>query len=247
MKQAKYTAGIAFCTIALLICGCGKNDGGAGAEQQGSTAQSPSGAAASQAPAQPQAPALSSGAAPVAGSSQIPTADTLAAAAEQNRQVLTQMNQGKQITAVTADTLKGILPKTLAGMTQTDASAEQNQAMGISLTHANGQYAGQNDASLSLQLTDVGNLSGPMKMGMVGWTLAQYDRKTDTGYEKTATFNGYKGMEEYDNESKSGTIRVFVADRFILELTGDNTSMDTIKQALSQIDLKKLASLASGS
>lgn len=247
MKHTTNAAFITVCTMALLICGCGKDDSGAGAEQQGSTAQSPSGADASQAPAQPRTPALSSGAAPVAGGSQAPTTDTPAAAAEQNRQILTQMNQGKQITAVTPDTLKGMLPKTLAGMTQTNASAEQNQAMGINLTHAEGEYAGQNDASLSLQLTDVGNLSGPMKMGMVGWTMAQYDRKTDTGYEKTATYSGYKGMEEYDNESKSGTIRVFVADRFVLELTGDNTSMDTIKQALNQIDLKKLASLASGS
>lgn len=247
MRQARYMAFISLCTIALLICGCGKDDGGAGDEQQGSTTQSPSGADASQAPTQPQASALSSGAAPAAGGGQAPTTDTLAAAAEQNRQILTQMNQGKEITSVTPDTLKGMLPKTLAGMSQTDASAEQNQAMGINLTHATGEYAGQDDASLSLQLTDVGNLSAPMKMGMVGWTLAQYDRKTDTGYEKTATFSGYKGVEEYDNESKSGTIRVFVGERFIVELTGYNTSMDTIKQALGQIDFKKLASLVSGS
>ncbi len=248
MKQAKDMTFIAVCAIALLICGCGKDDKNADNPQQGSTAQSPSEAGASQTPVQPQAPALSSDAAPTAdSSSQAPTAGNLSAVAEQNRQVLTQMNQGKQITAVTPDTLKGFLPQTLAGMAQTNASAEQNQAMGINLTHAEGEYAGQNDASLSLQVTDVGNLSGPMKMGMVGWTMAQYDRKTDAGYEKTATYSGYKGVEEYDNESKSGTIRVFVADRFVIELNGSNTSMDTIKQALGQIDFKKISALGSGS
>ncbi len=240
MKQAKYTAFIAACTIALLICGCGKDDNGTGSPQQDSAEQSPSAAGTTQTSAQPQTSAPASGGAPTAGSG-------LSAVAEQNRQVLTQMNQGKQIAAVTTDTLKGLLPKTLAGMTQTSASAERNQAMGIDLTHAEGEYTGQNDASLSLKLTDVGSLSGPMRMGMVGWTMAQYDRTTDTGYEKTATYGGYKGMEEYNTQDKSGTIRVFVAERFVIELTGNNTSMDTIKEALGQVDLKKLASLVSGS
>lgn len=246
MKKTKYMTFIAVCGIAMLIGGCGKDGNDAGGQQQGSAAQSSSEADATQAPAGPQTSAPAPGA-PADGSAAAPTTGEMAAVAEQNRQILTQMNQGKQIVAVTPDTLKGTLPATLAGMTQTGASAEQNQAMGINLTHAEGEYAGQNDASLSLQVTDVGNLSGPMKMGMVGWTMAQYDRKTDSGYEKTGTYSGYKGMEEYDNESKSGTIRVFVADRFVIELSGSNTSMDTIKQALGQIDFKKLTSLVSGS
>jgi len=132
-------------------------------------------------------------------------------------------------------------------MKRTSASAERNQAMGMDMTHAEGQYQGDNDTSLDLTITDIGNMSGAMRLGMVGWTMAQYNRETDTGYEKTGTYGGYKGMEEYDNESKSGTIRVFVADRFVVEINGSNMPMDTLKKALEQVDLKKAASLASGS
>jgi hypothetical protein len=38
-----------------------------------------------------------------------------------------------------------------------------------------------------------------------------------------------------------------VADRFIVELNGNNVTMDTLKQALDQVDLKKVAAAASGS
>ncbi|MGE5294160.1 MAG: hypothetical protein ACM3VT_04975 [Solirubrobacterales bacterium] len=246
MKQARYTAFIAVCAVALLICGCGKGkDDSGNPGKQNSAAQSAPAPTAQQAAAQSQATAQALSATSASGGAA--TTDTLAAAAEQNRQALAQTNQGKQIAAVTVDTLKSQLPETLGGMTRIDASGERNQAMGFDISNAEAQYTGQNDASISLKVTDVGNLSGTMRLGMVGWTMAQYDRTTDTGYEKTATYSGYKGMEEYDNESKSGTIRVFVADRFVVELTGNNTSMDTIKQALGQVDLKKLASLASGS
>ena len=68
-----------------------------------------------------------------------------------------------------------------------------------------------------------------------------------TGYEKTITYKGYKGMEEYDNSEKDGGIRVFVADRFVVEVHGNQTSMDEIKKAMDEIDLKKMASLVSGS
>lgn len=242
MSQEKYVTYAVVCVIALLICGCGKKDeGGSQPPAAGQGSQS----STQQAPAQPQTPAQSATAAgETAG---VPTTAQLSDDAEKNREILTQMNQGKEIAAVTVETIKTLLPQTLAGMKQADASAERNQMMGIDMTLAEAQYTGDDDASIDLTITDVGNLTGPMRMGMVGWTMAQYSRETDTGYEKTGTYGGYKGVEEYDKENKTGAIRVFVADRFIVEVNGSNVTMDTLKKALEQVDLKKAASLVSGS
>ena len=87
-------------------------------------------------------------------------------------------------------------------------------------------------------ITDIGNASGPMRMSMTGWTPAQVDRQTDTGYEKTTTYEGYEAIEEYDSQDQHGELLVFVGNRFVVEVRGDHTTMETIKQA---IDLKKLA------
>lgn len=249
MRQGTFIAWIAACTIALSICGCGKKENSEKPSQpQGSgTTQGAPAAPQGQTPAA-QTPAQAPAVPPTAAAAANGGAPTdLAKLAEQQRQALTQANGGKEITSVAGATLKALLPETLAGMKRTSATAEKNQMMGVDMSHAEGEYEGQEGTSISLQITDVGNLSGPMKMGMTGWTLAQYDRQTDTGYEKTSTYSGFKGVEEYDNESKSGTIRVFVPERFIVELNGNGVTMDTLKQALSQVDLKKVASAASGS
>jgi len=235
-----------------MICGCGKDDGKNGTSSQGgaasqSTSSQNAAGAQGQAPAQGQAAAQPPAAAGATSDGGMPTTQDMAKVAEQNRQMLTQANQGKEITSVSGDTLKALLPETLAGMKRTQASSEKNQMMGIDMSHAEGDYEGQDGASINLKISDMGNLSGPMKMGMVGWTMAQYNRETDNGYEKTAMYGGYKGVEEYNKTDKNGTIKVFVADRFVVELDGSNVTIDTLKQALDQVDLKKVAGAASGS
>jgi len=230
---------VAFCVLALIFAGCGKDDGGK-QPQSGQQAPAQSGEqAAGQATTGPQAPA----------GDQAPTPDDYAKMAEQNRQALTQMNKGKVIEAVTGDTLKALLPADLPGMKRTNASAERNQMMGMDMSMAEGEYSQGDDGegNINIKITDTGNLSGPMRMGMAGWTMAQFSRETDNGYEKTMTYKGYKGMEEYNKNDKSGTVRVFVADRFMVEVDGNGITMDALKQALDKIDLAKLSGAASGS
>lgn len=212
---------VALCLVVLVITGCGKK-----ADQDES--------------AQPTETA----------GTQNPEADApadYAKMAEENRKALIEANKGKVIEAVPAATLKALLPAELAGMTLSDASAERTQMMGMDMSNADGQYSATDGsgANVRIKLTDTGNMSGQMKMGLASWAMMQYSRETDTGYEKTTTINGCKGMEKYDTQNKEGSIQILVADRFIVEVQGYNTTMEAIKKAVDQIDLKKLA--ASGS
>jgi len=178
----------------------------------------------------------------------MPSAQELSKMAEQNRQALAEMNQGKVVEAVTGDSLKALLPADLAGMQRTDASAERTQAMGVDISRAEGQYtAAEGDGSVTVAITDAGSMSGPMRMGLAGWAMAQYSRETDEGYEKTTTYDGHKAMEEYNKQDRYGAVRVFIAERFIVEVEGNGVTMETLKQALGKVDLKKLAGLGSGS
>lgn len=244
MRQARHLVLPAILALAILIAGCGGDDNGNGANEgppaSPAPGQSPPGGAKQT--TTPQAPAPPS---PGTGGG-ISSPTDLSAVAEQNRQTLMQMNQGKEVAAVTVETVQGLLPETLAGMKRTNVGAERNQSMGVDLTTGEATYEGQDNASIDLQITDIGNMTGAMRMGMAAWTMAQYNRQTTTGYEKTGTYSGYKGMEEYNNANQDGMLKIFVADRFIVELNGNGVTMDTLKQALGQIDLKKIASLASG-
>ncbi len=205
---------IGLCVVALLVCGCGKKE-----------------------PASPETPSAPQSSAPA----QMPNMAEMAARTQQELQ---QANQGKVVEPLAPSAMKELLPAELSGLKRTDASAEGTQMGGVDISTAEAQYdADGAGASIHIAITDVGNLSGPMRMGMTRWAMAQYSRETDTGYEKTTTYAGCKAMEKYDTQSKDGTLRVFVADRWVVEVEGSEATMEVIKQAMDKIDLKKLATL----
>ncbi|MBN1361978.1 MAG: hypothetical protein JW993_15390 [Sedimentisphaerales bacterium] len=163
---------------------------------------------------------------------------------KQAQEAMQQANQGTPVAAVAPATLKEMLPAALDGMKQTDASSERTQMGGVDLSMAEADYAPDDgDASIHITIMDAGSLSGPMRMGLAGWAMTQYSRETETGYQKTTTYAGHKAMEEYDTQSKGGSLYVYVADRFVVQVEGQQTTMDAIKQAAGKIDIKKLAGL----
>ena len=208
------------CTLALLLCGCGNDED----RQQ---APSPEQSAARSAQPPVSTPAADEGA-------------TTPPAPEDRTTV-------EQADAVAAETLKDMLPASLAGMERTDASAERNPSMGVEMTTSHARYEAADGGSIRITITDAGNMPRPMRAGLAAWAVVEYSRQTDAGHEKSGTYSGFKGMEEYDTKNRRGAIRVFVADRFVVAVEGDGVAMDSVQEALGKIDLKKLAGLTSGS
>lgn len=235
------------CAVVFSLAGCGKRE---------EPSQPPPEQQTSSPAAQPSVPAFGQQAPPSApGAPAQPTAPTAMPtmpspdmdfekmAAEQAA-ALKAMNQGKDIQPISLDKLKGFLPETVAGMERGQSDGRQVNMMGVKVASAQVDYVAGENGILEIMIMDVGNISGPMRMSMTGWTMMQIDQQTDTGYEKTTTHEGYKAIEQYDRQDQHGEFRVFVADRFIVEITGDNVTMETIKGVMGQIDLKKLAEAA---
>ncbi len=146
---------------------------------------------------------------------------------------------GKKVTPVDFRELKALLPETLSGMKRTRSEGERAAAMGINISKAEGEYE-KEGSSIHIQITDMGSMTGLAAMAAYGWAMAEIDRETETGYEKTATYKGYRSHEKYDKDSKDGEATVLVADRFVVEVRGNNLPMDAIKGALDSLDLGKL-------
>lgn len=70
--------------------------------------------------------------------------------------------------------------------------------------------------------------------------MAEIDKETENGYERTFMYKGNKGYEKYNNNSQDGEISVLVAKRFVVEVNGNNVSMNELKAALDMIDTGKL-------
>jgi hypothetical protein len=208
------------CLALLFVIGCGKREEEQRAQQE----------TKSTAPAEPT----------------MPTEEQFATAAAKTQQALAQANQGEMVEAVDFRKLKELLPESLAGMARADASGARNKMMGIDVSNAEAVYEATDDPSkqMVVNIMDMGNVTGPMRMSMAAWSMAEYEHETDSGYEKTTTHKGYKAVEELDRESNEATFRVFVADRFIVEVKGSNVPMDVVKKALDGIDLSGLAALS---
>lgn len=138
--------------------------------------------------------------------------------------------------------LKALLPQEISGIKRTSASGEKNSAMGMNVAEAQGMYE-TDDGSLTIKITDMGGMGQFMMMAQAGWASAEIDRESDDGYEKTTTVAGYKAIEEYSSNTKQGTIKILVGQRFMVEILGDNMDMEPVKAAAAAIDLKKLETI----
>ena len=152
-------------------------------------------------------------------------------------------NAGKKVETVDYKELKALLPESLPGMKRTNATGEKTAAMGMQISNAEGRYSSDQGSSITVKITDIGSMSGLAGMTAYAWANVSVDRETDTGYEKTTTYNGYKAHEKYDKQNKSGEISVMVGDRFVVEVDGNNFEMDAIKDALGKVDIGKLNSM----
>jgi len=150
---------------------------------------------------------------------------------------------GPRVEPVNFRDLKALLPEELPGYKRTSATGEKSGAMGLVMSQAKADYSGDGGAHIGMKLIDVGNLAGPLALGIAGWASVEIDRETETGYEKSTVLGGNKAFEKYDTRSKHGEVNVLVGNRFVVEVRGSNVKIDDLKAAAGKLDLAKLATL----
>ena len=139
--------------------------------------------------------------------------------------------------------LKELLPEEIAGFKRTEASGEKTGAMGFTISTAESKYKGNGNSSVKVEIFDTGGVAGVATMSLAAWTMADIDKETENGYEKTTKLEGHKAFEKYDALNKSGELNVLVADRYVVNVNGNNVSVDKLKSILGDMDLEKLADL----
>jgi hypothetical protein len=171
-------------------------------------------------------------------------AEAMQQGAEEMAEAMQQMGKalsgGKTVEPVNFRDLKALLPESLPGMERTSASGERTAAFGINVAQAEASYDGKDGRHIEINIVDMGSMKGLMGMAAYGWAMADFDRETDTGYERTTTYRGHRAFEEYNEVDKSGRIQVLVAGRFAVEIEGSGVTMEDLQAALKRIDLGKL-------
>lgn len=139
--------------------------------------------------------------------------------------------------------LKEQLPEAWAGWKRTKHEGKKMEVMGYKMSMAEAQYKGDGGSRLEISISDIAGLVDTARIGVAAWLSAEIDKETDTGYEKTTRFKGYKAHEKVDREDKKASLSVIVADRFVVTARGTKMDLDAVKSAMEKVDLGAIRGL----
>lgn len=154
------------------------------------------------------------------------------------------MKEGGKYEAVDFRKLKDFLPEELEDMNRVSAKGERTNSFGVNVSKAEGKYENEDGSgNIRITITDLGSIKGFAGLAAFAWTFADIDKETETGYERTTTYDGNKAFEKYDSQREQGAVNIFVAKRFMVEVEGYNVPMESIKSATGNIDIDELKSM----
>ncbi|MBE0571195.1 MAG: hypothetical protein IH618_06590 [Ignavibacteriaceae bacterium] len=160
------------------------------------------------------------------------------------KEVQKSMEEGKKYEVVDFRELKALLPENLGDLKRTNTEGEKSGAMGFTISKAEADYNNEDYSQrIDIEITDMTGASGFAGLAAWGWAMADIDKETESGYEKTTKYKGHKAFEKYNNEYKDGSIEVLVSGRFMVSVNGNNVPMTAIMSAIDQIDVGKLEAM----
>ena len=160
------------------------------------------------------------------------------------KEVQESMEEGKKYEVVDFRELKALLPESLGDLSRTNAQGEKSGAMGFTISRAEADYNNEDYSQrIDIEISDLTGASGFAGLAAWGWAMADIDKETETGYEKTTKYKGHNAFEKYDNQDLYGSIEVLVSGRFMVSVNGNNVPMSAIKSAVDQIDIGKLEAM----
>ncbi len=140
--------------------------------------------------------------------------------------------------AVPPATLQALLPASIGGYSRTEV---ESSGIGAGGSHASGRYT-SGDKSFQVEITDMAAMGALAGMGAA--FNVNSNRETATSYEKTSTVNGEIVSESWDKSSNDGKYGTTIANRFMVEASGQAGSIDALKAAVAAVGPAKLAALA---
>ncbi|HDL77306.1 MAG TPA: hypothetical protein ENG36_00875, partial [Lentisphaerae bacterium] len=102
--------------------------------------------------------------------------------------------QEKTATTIEFRKLKALLPDSFGKFERTSSSGERSSAFGISVSYAEATYGNDDGGQITIKLTDMGGMPGISAMASGAWASVEMERETDTGFERTTEYKGYKVM-----------------------------------------------------
>jgi hypothetical protein len=142
---------------------------------------------------------------------------------------------GEAAEPMTAEEMQDALPEELAGMERTSTERQSVGAAGMNMAQAQATYEGEGRTLEVALMSGGGILAGPA----MAFSMVDFDRSTDTGYERTIEYKGMKGMQEYDEggDRRRATMMLLVNNSLLVRLEAEGMTMDEVEDAFDDLDI----------
>ena len=144
--------------------------------------------------------------------------------------------------------LKELMPEKLADLKRSKNDGQKTAIGDFVISQATGTFGPEEpketDPTITVEITDYSANTGMAEL-MAAWQNIQMDNEGDSGFERTTRIADQPAHEQYQNEGKSGQIQVFVAKKYLVNVTTTNLSADQVKKLGESLPIKKLAELKS--
>ena len=138
--------------------------------------------------------------------------------------------------------LRDVLPRRVRGMEEGSYNGERAGSLGFKVSKVEQEYESTDgDQSAAITIVDMGSLKDIASFG-VNWLNLELDRENDRGFERTTQIDGHPAMEKCEQLSnyEKCEVHLFIAERFVVDLTTRGLSADEMRDILDDMDLRKL-------
>ena len=153
----------------------------------------------------------------------------------------TLLGGGKRVEPVTIDQLTPFIPDTFAGLAKQGSDADRSGMAGIMVARAEATYGDGAHKRVTLEVTDTGGASG--LVGLAGWAGVMGERENADVSERTERIGGRLVHTEISKTGGANEFAIVLGDRFVVNAKGNGVDINTLKAAVSGLNLAKLESM----
>jgi hypothetical protein len=135
---------------------------------------------------------------------------------------------------IDAQALQDRFPDELVGLERVSSERQSMGAVGMQMATAVAVYEGDGK-QIELRLSSGGGImAGPA----MAFAMVDFDRTTQTGFERTVQMHGFKGMQSYENDGgeESAELMLIIGNRVFLQMESTGMSMEELEEALDELD-----------
>lgn len=144
----------------------------------------------------------------------------------------------KNLTPLTNDELKTVLPEELLGLKRRELSVGDNAMMNLSTAEA--KYADDDKQKrIKVEIVDGAGETGSAMVSIMMMGLnVNKEKTTEFGFEKSTDIDGAKAIisERKSGETLESKIQMITKNRYLMTLTATGFSYDELKNALGELN-----------